>query len=296
MGGDMNQAISAMVKEFGDIKSPSDGQNALKEIIQKIVLLGLHRQKFFDVAAFYGGTALRILYGLNRFSEDLDFCLRPANRDFVLAPYFRGIQDELERFGLEAKITEKKTGPGTEIESAFVKQPTHQGLITIGLNPKSSHPGQLVKIRLEVDKNNPSGGIEERRLIKLPTPFLVNTLTLSSLFAGKLHAVLARAYLNNVKGRDYYDLQFYLARDTVVNMVYLEAKLRDSKHYSNKEPLDREHLLKMLKTKFMSVDFRKAAADVRPFLHVADQSQIDEWSSELFCALIDTLQTSDKEV
>jgi predicted nucleotidyltransferase component of viral defense system len=292
----MNQAISAMIKEFGDIRSSADGQNALKEIIQKVVLLGLHRQKFFDQAAFYGGTALRILYGLNRFSEDLDFCLMPADKEFVISKYFPGIQDELERFGLDATITEKRTGPGAEIESAFVKQPTHQGLITIGLSSKPSHPGQLVKIRLEVDKNNPRGGVEERRLIKLPIPFLVNTLTLPSLFAGKLHAVLARAYLNNVKGRDYFDLQYYLARDTAVNMVYLEAKLRDSKHYLAAEPLSREHLLKMLKTKFLSVDFHRAAADVKPFLHASDQAQIEEWSSDLFCALIDTLQTSDKEI
>jgi len=286
----MNPAVLAMLKEFGDIKNSRDEQNALKEIIQKIVLLGLHRQNFFDRAAFYGGSALRILYGLNRFSEDLDFCLMPADKNFTLSPFFQGIEEELARFGLKAMISEKRTGPGTEIESAFVKQPTYQGLITIGLKPKPTQPEQLVKIRLEVDKNNPPGGVEERRLIKLPTPFMIKSLTLPSLFAGKLHAILARSYLNRVKGRDYYDLQFYLARGEAVNMAYLEAKLRDSGHFSGELPLDRDQLLGLLKTKFEQVDFKKAAADVRPFLHAQDIAQTDEWTSELFCALIDTLK------
>lgn len=286
----MNQAIVAMLKEFCDIRNNADEQNALKEIIQKIVLMGLHRQKFFDSAAFYGGTALRILHGLNRFSEDLDFCLMPANHEFALAPFFRGIEEELARFGLKAKISEKKIGPGTEIESAFVKQPTYQGLITIGFKPKPTQPEQLVKIRLEVDKNNPPGGVAEHQLIKLPSPFMVKTLTLPSLFAGKLHAILARSYLNRVKGRDYYDLQFYLARNTAVNMPYLEAKLRDSGHFAGTQALERGQLLQLLKVKFASVDFKKAAADVRPFLHTEDLAQTNEWSSELFCALIDTLK------
>lgn len=115
----MNQAILAMLKEFGDIRNSADEQNALKEIIQKIVLIGLHRQKFFDSAAFYGGTALRILHGLNRFSEDLGFCLMPANREFVLAPFFRGIEEELARFGFKAKVSEKKTGPGASSRSVL---------------------------------------------------------------------------------------------------------------------------------------------------------------------------------
>ena len=288
----MNQAITAMLKEFGEIRGPSDEQNALKEIIQRIVLLGLHRQRFFDSAAFYGGTALRLLYGLDRFSEDLDFCLMQANKGFTLSPFFSGIEEELARFGLKAKLSEKRTGPGAEIESAFVKQPTTQGLITIGFDPKGAQPEQLIKIRLEVDKSNPTGATEDRRLIKLPIPFLVKTLTLPCLFAGKIHAILARSYLNRVKGRDYFDLQFYLARDTPVDMRYLESKLRDSGHYLESATLDRKHLLKLLKTKFETVDFRKAAEDVRPFVHVQDLYQIDEWSKELFCALIDTLKAS----
>lgn len=289
----MNSAVLAMLKEFGDIQGPDDEQNALKEIIQKIVLLALHRQGFFDFGAFYGGSALRILHGLNRFSEDLDFCLMPSNRSFSLQPYFCGIEEELERFGMEAKITERRTGPGAEIESAFVKQPTYEGLLVIGKVPKSVHREQLIKIRLEVDKNNPAGGVEERRLIKLPTPFLVRTLTLPSLFAGKLHAVLARSYLNRVKGRDYFDLQYYLARDTAVNMAYLESKLRDSGHYSEEAPLQRSKLIGLLKSKFESVDFKKAKADVVPFLHLQDLPQIDEWSAELFFALIESLKTAD---
>ena len=286
----MNDAVVQMLKNFGDIEDTRDKENALREIIQKITLHGLYRSQFFENAAFYGGTALRILYGLNRISEDMDFCLNAPDESFALAPYFEGIKQELERFGFNATISEKKTGPETVIESAFVKQSTYQGIIVLGKDPKNIHRNQLIKIRLEVDKQNPSGGLREKKLIKLPLPFLVTTLTLPSLFAGKLHAIIARSYLNRVKGRDYYDLQYYLARDVPVNLVYLEAKLRDSGHYNDGTKLSIEKVVELLVNKFKTVDFEKAKQDVEPFLHTKDLIQLQSWSAELFTALIQELE------
>jgi predicted nucleotidyltransferase component of viral defense system len=289
----INDAVKTMLKAFAPLKTAQDRANALQEILQLITLLGLHRGRFFEKAAFYGGTALRILYSLERFSEDLDFCLTSPNRSFTLKPYFPAIKDELARFGFSAKITEKKTGQNNAIESAFVKQSTYHGLIAIGHETSGIHKDQLIKIRLEVDKSNPSGGIECKKLVSMPIPFMVKTLTESSLFAGKLHAVIARSYMNRVKGRDYYDLAFFTARKTPVNLRYLEAKLQDSGHLDKQKKINIDCVKSLLHEKFASVDFAKARQDVIPFLKPDKILAVEEWSAELFGALIENLQCED---
>lgn len=287
----MNDAVAVMLKQYGKIQSPKDEDNALKEIIQSISLLGLHRGGFFNIACFYGGTALRILYGLDRFSEDLDFCLIEKNPSFSLSLYFKSIHDELERFGFSARIEEKRSGADVAVESAFVKQDTITGLMSIGRNPKRAQKGQPIKVKLEVDKSNPQGFVTDKKLIKLPIPFMVTTLTEESLFAGKMHALLARSYLDRVKGRDYYDFLFYVSRGTKVNLKYLDAKLRDSGHYADDRALDRETLISLLKEKFMNVDFEKVKSDVKPFIALEKERDLAEWNSDLFVALAEEVAT-----
>jgi len=281
----MNDAIDAMLRTYGRIETKRDEDNALKEVIQRLVLMGLYRGKFFEKACFYGGTGLRLLYGLDRFSEDLDFCLIEADPFFNLKAYFSPIRDELERYGFAVRLEEKKTGLDVAIESAFVKQDVSSGLLLIGKDNKRAQKGQVVKIKVEVDKTNPPGFKMEKKLIKLPTPFLLTTLSEGSLFAGKLHALIARAYLNRVKGRDYYDFLFYASRGTKVNLTYLEAKLRDSEHYVQIPPLDRMTMIGILNKKFMSVDFEKAKSDVMPFISLNRQSDLHDWCAELFIAI-----------
>jgi len=286
----MSDAMRSMLREYGPIKNFTDEINALREIVQRVTLLGLYRGGFFEEASFYGGTALRLLYNLDRFSEDMDFCLKEPNLNFNLAPFFKSVTVELERFGLDARVEEKKTGPEVSIESAFVKQNTYQGLLIIGSGLSKITKGQLIKVRIEVDKLNPAGSKTCRKLMNLPTPFMVGTLTEESLFAGKLHALLARSYLNRVKGRDFYDFLFYCNRNTKVNLQYLEAKLRDSGHYSDEKELTLDHLVQLLKMKFTSVDFEKAKSDVRPFLKTEKVRDLTEWSSELFSAFAEKIQ------
>jgi predicted nucleotidyltransferase component of viral defense system len=287
----MNDAIAAMLKQYGPLKGPEDEDNALKEIIQQITLLGLHRGKFFDKASFYGGTALRILYGLDRFSEDMDFCLTVPDKTFSFQPYIKSISDELDRYGLNARVEEKKAGPDIAIGSAFVKQDTSHGLLVINKDNHRAQKDQLLKVKLEVDKTNPPGAILCKKLVKLPVPFLVSTLEEPSLFAGKLHAIVARSYVNRVKGRDYYDLLFYVARNTPVNLTYLESKLRDSKHYNQNAPLSSKSLTKLLLEKFQSVDFEKAKLDVKPFLKGDQIESLNEWGVELFSAIAESINT-----
>jgi predicted nucleotidyltransferase component of viral defense system len=288
----MNDAIAAMLKQYGPLKGPEDEDNALKEIIQQLTLLGLHRGKFFDKASFYGGTALRILYGLDRFSEDMDFCLTNPDKSFTFQPYIKYISDELERYGLNARVEEKKAGPDVAIGSAFVKQDTSHGLLVINKSNHRAQKGQLLKVKLEVDKANPPGGVPCKKLVKLPVPFLISTLEEPSLFAGKLHAIIARAYVNRVKGRDYYDLLFYVSRSTPVNLAYLESKLRDSKHYIQSESLNSKSLSKLLKDKFQTVDFQKAKQDVKPFLKADQIESLDDWGIELFSAVAESIGTT----
>ena len=287
----MNDAMRSMMREYGPVKNPTDEINALREIVQRVTLLGLHRGGFFAEASFYGGTALRLLYNLDRFSEDMDFCLNKPNARFTIAPFFESITSELERYGLEARVEEKNSGPEVSIESAFVKQNTCKGLLLIGSGSSKIPKEQLIKVRLEVDKLNPAGAKTCKKLVSLPTPFMVGTLTEESLFAGKLHALLARAYLNRVKGRDYYDFLFYCSRNAKVNLEYLEAKLRDSGHYSGQEKLSISDLLELLKRKFDTADFEKVKADVRPFLKAEKARDLTEWSSELFSALAEKIES-----
>jgi len=281
----MNDAVAVMLKNYGQIRDTQDELNALKEIIQQIALLGLHRGGFFKLANFYGGTALRLLYGLDRFSEDMDFCLTVRDPDFTFQPYLQPIADELERYGFNARVEEKRTEPNAAIGSAFVKQNTLRGLLVIDKNDRKLPKGHLLKVNLEVHKQNPPGSHRVTKLIKLPVPFLVGTLSESSLFAGKLHALIARSYLNRVKGRDYYDFIFYNARSTPVNITYLDAKLRGSGHYTETPMLSRDKLVALLQEKFATVDFAKAKSDVLPFISKEKVRDLDGWGPELFSAM-----------
>lgn len=289
----MNKAISVMLKKYGPIRDRIDEENALKEVLQYITLLGLNRAGFFDKAAFYGGTALRMLYDLDRFSEDMDFCLEKKDSSFSFKPYLTSLSSELELYGFKAQIEEKRSGLDVAVNSAFVKQDTYSALLLIGSNTKGIHKKQLLKVKLEVDKENPIGAKFQKKLVPLPVPFMVNTLDEPSLFAGKLHAIIARSYINRVKGRDYYDLLFYAARGTKVNLNYLEAKLRNSNHYSETHPLTLDTMIQLLKDKFKTVDFKKAKDDVAPFLKTEQRRDLNNWSPELFSALIENLDTQE---
>jgi hypothetical protein len=285
----MNDAISVMLKKYGPILDRADEENALKEILQQISLLGLFRAGFFDKAAFYGGTALRMLYQLDRFSEDMDFCLEVKDPSFSFQPFLASLSSELELYGFKAEVKENKSGIDVAVNSAFVKQETTSALLLIGRDAKGAHKNQVLKVKLEVDKQNPIGATFCKKLVPLPVPFMVRTLDEPSLFAGKLHAIIARAYLNRVKGRDYYDLLFYASRGTKINLQYLEAKLRNSGHYTGTNPLALDGLIPILINKIKTVDFEKAKADVAPFLKTEQRKNLNHWNVELFTAVVQEL-------
>lgn len=288
----MNQAVSSMLSRYNCV-SAQDYENALKEIIQEIALLGLWRSKFFEHAAFYGGTALRILYGLDRFSEDLDFSLLKPNHDFRLNPYLKSVEEELRGMGFDATVEAREKTIKTSTESAFIKTGTKETFIKIQAPDslaKRVHENQLMSIKFEVDVDPPSNFESEAKTLLQPIPFSVNTYTMPDLFAGKIHAILQRNWKNRVKGRDYYDLVWYIARDVPVHLIHLEQRLRQTSGWTMKRNLRQTDLLNLLEEKISSLDVTAAKKDVAPFLK--DKATLDLWSKDFFRSLLTRLKAS----
>jgi len=277
----MNPAITSMLERYPR-DSAAAAINALREILQEIALCGLWRARFFEHAALYGGTALRILYGLDRFSEDLDFSLLEPRSRFDLAPYCSSVEEELAAWGFSTTVEVKAKTVRRAVESAFLKANTRELLLTIDASAAASitHGRQQLRIRFEVDTDPPPGFTTETRFLLQPIPFSVRAYDLPSLFAGKMHAVLCRAWKSRVKGRDWYDLVWYVARDTPLDLGHLEARMRQSGHLEGSDPLNEQSFRELLRRRIESVDLTRAAEDVRRFL--AHPSAVDVWSSEFF--------------
>ena len=262
-------------------------KDVLREILQQSALLGLARQRFFEHAAFYGGTAMRILYGLDRFSEDLDFSLLKPDVQFNFQPFLEGLQKEMSSLGFHVEVKAKKKDP--PILSAFVKSNTLKLLLTVEENQKGIHPDEKIAIKLEIDTNPPLGFQVETKLVLNPTPFYVLTYHLSDLYAGKMHAILCRNWKERVKGRDWYDLVWFVSKGIPVHLSHLTKRLQQSEHLSPKEHLDHEKLLGLLEEKIMDVDWKYAKNDVRAFLN--DPKVLDSWSQAFFLNVISNLKS-----
>ena len=273
-----------------EIANEKDEINSMKEIIQEIVLSGLARSDFFEKAAFYGGTALRIFYGLNRYSEDLDFALLEKNTDFQLEPYFEFIEEEIKAYGLKLKVFTKQKKV-TNIKSAFVKGNTLEHIVLFFSENNHLTNDKIlkdIKITFVVDVNPPSGATYELKYQFLPTPYLARLYDTPSLFAGKIHAILCRGWNNRIKGRDLYDYIFFLSQDTAVNMELLKNKLLASNYISENQEFTIPKLRELLNEKFYGIDYEVAKQDVVPFLK--GTSSLDIWSYDFFGTITQKLR------
>jgi len=278
----MHSAIESMLEKYEPINI-EDHKNALKEIVQEIALLGLFRSGFFNKAAFYGGTALRIFYGLDRFSEDLDFSLLIPEKDFNLSKYTKYIQNELGAYGFEMTVEQKTKSLDTPIKSAFIKGETKIHLLKINSikNPvKGVHADEQIKIKLEVDTDPPEGAEYEVKYQLNPVPYSVRIFSQSSLFAGKLHAILCRSWKNRVKGRDYYDYLWFLSKNIEVNLEHLSNRMKQTDHLKKDEILTEYKLFQLLSDRFQEVDFEQIKRDVLPFIKNPDVLEL--WSDDFF--------------
>ncbi len=286
----MQQVLTQMLSKY-EIKNMEDKKNAIKEIVQEIVLCGLSRGGFFKEAAFYGGTALRIFYGLDRFSEDLDFSLVSQNPDFDLTKYFAYIENETKSLGLNFSVTEKEKLVDSNVKSAFLKGNTKEHILTFyeaSDDIKIINKEEIIKIKFEVDVNPPCGATYETKFGLLPSPHQVRIYDMPSLFAGKIHACLCRNWKTRVKGRDFYDYVFFLTMGAKVNLVNLREKLLQSKYIAEDYDFTIENLKILLNERFANVDFVQAKEDVLPF--IKDKSKLELWSKDFFIEITKNLQ------
>lgn len=278
----MNTLLDAMMKKY-DPHTIYEKKNVMKEVMQEIVLCGLSRAGFFKKAAFYGGTALRIFYGLDRFSEDLDFSLMAVDEDFDITPYFPILQKEIAAFNLRVQLGVKDKTKSSQIRSAFLKGNTKEHLLLFyPEDVEADHvpANEVIKIKFEIDVNPPSYAAFERKYRLIPLPYEVNLYDEASLFAGKIHAVIGRSWRNRIKGRDLYDYVFYLSRNTEVNIRHLQARLIQSGHFADTQMLTLDGVKQLLCERFTEIDFEQAKADVLPF--IKDTTLINLWGADFF--------------
>jgi hypothetical protein len=285
-----------MIKEWIQEYNPQNkeqAESALREIMQEVALAGLQRTGFFEKAAFYGGTALRIFHGLNRFSEDLDFSLLEINPEFSLESYFEGIISEFEAIGMNVSIREKKKTKQTKVDSAFLKSETvWRELVLDGIIPQSGvkvAPG--LKIKIEVDCEPPLGFETEEKLLLKPFSFYVKCFTLPNLFAGKMHALLFRNWGTRVKGRDWYDLEWYVRKGVPLDLNHFLLRTKDTGDWTE-DAITRDQLIQLVKTKINSVSFERIREDIVRF--IPDASVLEIWSPQYFKDLADRIKTTQK--
>jgi len=287
----MNPALTTLLDRYAP-RTSAEWENALREIIQELALLGLWRSKFYEHASFYGGTALRIFHGLPRFSEDMDFSLLVPDGTFDLAPHLEAVRAELAGFGFTFAVDRKIKQVETAIDSAFIKDSTRVNLLEIGAPDGLSSllpVSKTLKIKLEIDTDPPAGAMHEVRTQLVPIPFQVKLFTLPCLFAGKIHAILYRNWKNRVKGRDFYDFVWYLGKGVPLHLAHLQRRMEQTGHWEADRNLDEESLKSLLHRRFEQVDFGQAKADVVPFLR--DTDAVALWSRNFFVELLDRLKT-----
>ena len=284
----MDDVIAQMLENY-EPKNIEDEENAIKEILQEIVLCGLFRAGFFDKAAFYGGTALRIFYGLDRFSEDLDFSLLRQEKDFGLSGYLPELEKEVNSYGITVEIEEKKKSKESAIESAFLKANTNEQILKFYPNElMKTDRNSVIKVKFEVDTNPPDFATFEHRYNLLPSPYEVTLYDAPSLFAGKLDALINRNWKNRVKGRDFYDYIFYLQKNVSFNRRHLSARMMQrGLRPQEGEEFSLEEIKELLRKRFEAVDYEDARRDVLPF--VRNERKLDVWSKEFFLSTVDRL-------
>ena len=286
----MNSALEIMIAKYNP-KNNLERENAIKEIIQEIALAGLSRGGFFEKAAFYGGTCLRIFYGLDRFSEDLDFALVKKDEGFKFDDYFPRLKREFLSYGIDLNIELKKKSNASLVQSAFLKGNSLMFMMTFfPKNEDAKHilSNQKIKIKFEIDMDNPEGGITEYKYRMFPSPYEIQVFDEATLFAGKIHAILCREYKNHVKGRDYYDYLFYIGKKVPFNMKYLENKLKNTGKIAMDEILSLDRVKEFLRDRFEKVNYNQAIEDVRNF--IVQKESLNLWKKEFFLSTLDSLR------
>ena len=273
----MKSLFDQMVEQHKAKTDERGRQNALYEVMQQVVLAGLARGGFFKEAAFYGGTCLRIFHGLKRYSEDMDFSLLQKNPDFKLENYFQSIIDEARVVGREVSITRKEKKNFGKVESAFLKDNTD--VYNLAFQTEKT-----LKIKIEVDTLPPLEFQTEQKLLVQPTSFMTRCFTLPDLYAGKMHALVFRQWKNRIKGRDWYDFEWYIRNGVPLDFKHLQIRAKEF----NGIDLTIEEFQNLLRERLSSGDIQSVKADVEPF--IINKQELDIWSNDYFLQLADRIR------
>ncbi len=264
--------------------NPVEGEQATKEILQEVALYSLWRAGFFKVAAFQGGTSLRILHKLPRFSEDLDFILKEPNPDFEWGGYLDQLLNGLQEFGLQSEVLDRSR-MNQRIKKALLKDNSISNQLDLSFY--RGHPGQKLNIKLEIDVDPPQGSGYEYSYLDFPLDFEVCHQDLSSNFSLKIHALLCRAYL---KGRDWYDFNWYVKQNIQPNLPHLQSALIQYGPWEGQEiEIDDDWLNHTLLEKVAAIDWGEAVQDVERFLKPAERESLKLWSNRFFTRKVEDL-------
>lgn len=260
-----------------DLSTEQQRRNATFEVNQQVMLAGLYNGGFFDVAAFYGGTCLRIFHGLQRFSEDMDFSLLAPDDRFDFTKYFQPVIDGFAIVGRDVEIKKKDKRNFSRVESAFLKDNTD-------VYDVSFQTDKSIKIKIEVDTQPPLNFRTEQKLLLYPHSFMTRCFVLPDLFAGKIHALVYRSWKNRVKGRDWYDFEWYVRHNIPLDFAHLAERALQF----NNEVIEREMFTALLKEKLASANMNQVKNDVLPF--VKNPKELDIWSNDYFVQLVDMMR------
>ena len=271
-----NEIYDSMLSRY-DLATEQNKRNAIFEINQQVILAGLYNGGFFESAAFYGGTCLRIFHGLQRFSEDMDFSLLTQDEAFDFSKYFQSIVDAFALVGREVEIKKKDKTKFGKVESEFLKDNTD--VYDVMFQTEKS-----IKIKIEVDKCPPLKFKTEQKLLLQPHSFMTRCFTLPDLFAGKMHALVYRAWKNRVKGRDWYDFEWYVRHNVPLDFMHLAERCKQF----NNEKITPELFKEKLKERLSTANIKQVKEDVLPF--VCNPKELDIWSNDYFVQLAEMVK------
>ena len=267
----MNDIYTKMLSAY-DQSTDIAKRNAIYEVSQQLVLAGLADGGFFDKAAFYGGTCLRIFHSLNRFSEDMDFTLLKKEDSFRFEDYFASVVDQFAMVGRNVVITKKDKNSLGKVESAFLKD-------TTDVYNLAFQTEKTIKVKIEVDTEPPLKFTTEQKLLVEPKSFMTRCVALPDLYAGKMHALLFRAWKTRVKGRDWYDFEWYVRNGIPLNFEHLQERILQ---FSG-QIMSKSEFMDALRERIATAEMARVKEDVYPFLN--NPSELDIWSNNYFLQL-----------
>lgn len=287
----MKLALEKMIKKY----NPSDleeGKDAMREIVQRVILLSLSNRDFFKIVSFCGDTSLRLLHGLPRVSKNLTFSLMRRDKEFDFAPYEEEILLTLKSFGLHAES--KQLRGEAENRSTFLKTHTLKYLLDIEVPEYLSElvdVSKIIKIIIEIDIDSPTLFQTEKRVLTLPKAFMLTSFDLPTLFASKMHAILCRSWKEQPNGRDWYDMNWYIKNEAKLNFAHLNKRVLQAPLGIEKKiaklggkELSRNEFIDLLRERISKLDIAKIKDDAH--LSVRDKKETAVWSKDFFTVLI----------